>query len=929
MFRFNRLIPMTLCLIAACSLIACSKEGDSQKLVTSAKQAQDKGDLKAAVIELKNALQKNPENVEARALLGKLYIKQGDPGSAEKELRKAIQLGKDKSQLLPELGQALLQQGQFQKVIDEIQAPAGAPPLLRARILVQRGNAYLSLGQQDKAKASMEEARTLAPDLAEVYSGLAVLAMVEQKDDETTALIDTAIAKDPQRTTSWLMKGDWLQAKGKPEEAVGAYQSALKADSRSVQAHSKLASVYLSQGKFDAARQEAAAIKKLDPQHLEGKFLSARIDFQQKNYTAARDTLQEILKAVPNHVPSMTLFAATAIELGSFNQAEQYLLPVLQRFPGNALARSLLATAQMKTGQHEKALETLKPLLTEPQPDPIVLAMAGEIYLKLKQFSKSTEFFERAAKGSPQNAGVRTSLALSRLAAGHTEEALSDLKVASGLESDKGRADIMLIMAHVNNKAWDQALKAIDVLETKQPAIPLSHNLRGAVYLNKGDSARARASFEKALSMDPVYFPAAMNLAQLDMKDNKPDAARKRFESVLSKDKSNLQAMLAIAAMEADAKNEKAYLEWINKAAIAHPAALQPRRLLAQHYLRKNDPQKALTVAREAANANPTQPEALDLLGITQMAAGEKDNAIVSFTKLATLSPTSPLPQMRLGAAQEVVKNSEAARTAYQKALAIKPDSVDAQVALARLEFQAGRKSEAIKLIQQVQKQHPTLPAGYLLEGDLLNADKQYDKAVEKYEQAYRLGKSGELVVRIHAALTQAGKARDGEAKLLQWLKENPQDISARNYLADAYLQQKQYKSAAEQYQVMLTQTPQSLIVLNNLAWVYQQMQDKRALAIAERAHNLAPDNPAVTDTLGWILLEQGQVARALPLLQKAFAKQPDNLTLHYHYVVALARSNDRVRAQSELERLLGRGMLFPEEREAQSLLKQLKAGAR
>ena len=108
-----------------------------------------------------------------------------------------------------------------------------------------------------------------------------------------------------------------------------------------------------------------------------------------------------------------------------------------------------------------------------------------------------------------------------------------------------------------------------------------------------------------------------------------------------------------------------------------------------------------------------------------------------------------------------------------------------------------------------------------------------------------------------------------------------------------------------------------------------EQMHDKRAVAIAEQAHKLAPDNPAITDTLGWILLEQGQVARALPLIQKAYAKQPDNLTLHYHYAVALARNNDRARAQNELERLLGRGMLFPEEQEAKDLLKQLKAGAR
>ena len=346
------------------------------------------------------------------------------------------------------------------------------------------------------------------------------------------------------------------------------------------------------------------------------------------------------------------------------------------------------------------------------------------------------------------------------------------------------------------------------------------------------------------------------------MKDKKPDAARKRFESVLAKDKNNLQAMLALAAMEADAKHEKEMLEWLNKAATAHPAATAPRALLAQYYVQKKDPQRALTHAREAANANPDQPEALSLLGMTQMAAGEKDNAVATFTKLTTLAPNNLLAQMRLGAAQEAVKNPAAARTSYQKALQIKPDFIDAQAALAQLEFQAGRKPEALKLAQQIQKQQPKLLFGYVLEGDLLATDKQYDKAAEKYDQAYRLVKSGELAVRLHGALTQAGKGREGEAKLLQWLKEQPQDMAARSYLAQAYLQQKQYKLAAEQYEAVQAAAPENVYVLNNLAWVYQEMKDKRALPTAEKAHKLAPDNPAVMDTLGWLLVQQGQSER-------------------------------------------------------------------
>lgn len=910
-------------------LVACSKEADSQKYIESAKRASANNDPKAAVIELKNALQKNPEDAEARALLGKLYIQQADPASAEKELRKAIQLAKDKNELLPELAQALFQQGQFKKVLDEIQAQAGMPPLLRARILTVRGNAYGALNQYEQAKTALVEARSLAPDLTEIYTGLAALAMVEQKDSEVTPLIDTAIAKDPQNATAWLMKGSWLQSKGMKEAAIAAYRAALKADPRSIQASSSLANIYMKDGQMDLARAEVAAIKKIAPQHLEGRYLTALMDFREKKFTAARDNLQEILKAAPAHVPSIVLFSATSLALGSYGQAQQHLQPLLQRYPNHAYARKLLATAQYKLNQTEKALETLKPLMQSDQTDPQALALAGELHMKLKQFALATETFARATKLDPQSATTRTGLALSRYAAGDEAQGETDLAIAAGLDTDKGHADLLRAMAHSNKKEWAKALAAVDSLEKKQPNLPLPHNLRGTIFVSKGDKAQARQSFEKALSLDPTFFPAAMNLARIDIQDKDFAAARKRFDSILSQDKTNQQAMLAIAGLEFDAKHEKEMLEWLNKAAVAHPTAIVPRAMLAQHYLQKKDPSRALIFAREAFTANPEHGDALELLGITQMAAGEKDNALATFGKWAALTPNHPRAQVRLGSALELLKKPEAARSAYQKALTIKPDLLDAQVALVRLEFQAGRKAEAMKLVQQIQKQNPGSPMGYLLEGDLLYADKHYDKAVGKFEQAHRLGKSNEAVVRIHATLTKVGKEREAEGTLLQWLKENPQDQVVRTYLADAYLKQKQYKLATEQYQILQTQMPSSVIVLNNLAWAYQQLGDKRALSVAEQANKLAPDNTVVADTLGWILLDAGQVARALPLLQNAFSKHPDNQSIHYHFAVALARNNERARAQSELERLLTRSTQFAEEKEARALLEQLKSRPR
>ena len=70
-------------------LSGCGKTQSTESLLAEAKQYQQKGDNKAAIIQLKNALQKNPESIETRYLLGTIYNEVGDPVSAEKELRKA------------------------------------------------------------------------------------------------------------------------------------------------------------------------------------------------------------------------------------------------------------------------------------------------------------------------------------------------------------------------------------------------------------------------------------------------------------------------------------------------------------------------------------------------------------------------------------------------------------------------------------------------------------------------------------------------------------------------------------------------------------------------------------------------------------------------------------------------------------------------
>jgi Tfp pilus assembly protein PilF len=135
--------------VTGLAMIACNKPQDAQTLVADARNYQQKGDNKAAIIQLKNSLQQNPNDPEARYLLGTIYNKTGDLQSAEKELRKALSLGMSPAKVWPELGQTMLGLGQFQQLLDNTQTLSGNDA--SAEIFTLRGTAFLALDKPQEA----------------------------------------------------------------------------------------------------------------------------------------------------------------------------------------------------------------------------------------------------------------------------------------------------------------------------------------------------------------------------------------------------------------------------------------------------------------------------------------------------------------------------------------------------------------------------------------------------------------------------------------------------------------------------------------------------------------------------------------------------------------------------------------------------------
>lgn len=920
-FRKTSLFTPALGLLLTIGLAACTKNEDPAALIAQAKQYQQKGDSKAAVIQLRNALQKTPDDAEARFLLGSIYSTTGEPLSAEKEFRKAASLGIKRDKVAPLLGQTLLDLGQFQKVLDET---TPGPDLVDTPDLqALRGNAYVGLGKPEQAKEVFQVALAARPDDPRALVGMARNAANAKDFAGAARFLDQAVAKNPSYVDAWRLKGDLARATGDTATAMAGYSEAVKLKPNDTGALLGRANLLIATSKYVEAKADIDAAQKITPNAPIVSYSQAMLDFSQGKNAAALEAIQNVLKIAPNHMPTILLAGAVQGALGANEQAEQYLRKYLQYDSTNVYARKLLATLLLKNGQPTDALSILTPAMNDTQKDPQLFMIAGESLMQNKEFIKANEYFQKANALAPNVSLVHTAMAMSQIGQGDTSKAISELELAASLDEKSTKPGVALVMAQLRLQHYDKALVAAQALEKKYPTDPQVVNLKGGVYLGLKDLANARSSFEKALTLSPNYFPAVENLARLDLIDKKPDQAKKRFEAVLAADTKSVPAMTALAVLAQGMRQPGEAVTWLEKASAVNPADVGPGLLLGKYYMQTGAKEKSLALAQKLFAANDKNLEVIDFLGQAQANNNDFPNSLLTFQKLATLKPTSALVQMRIATVQMAMKKDTDAISSVTKAVTLEPANLNAQLALASLYSKNGDVESALKVARTIQKQRAKEPVGFVLEGDLLMGQKKAPTAQKAYEQGLVLIKSGPLLIKLHQSMIEGGNAKGADDRLLQWLNEHPADAGVRVYLADSYLARRQAKAAIGQYEIALKTVPQNVNLLNNLAYAYQLDKSPKAVETAESAYKIEPNNARVMDTLGWILVEKAADPRGLDLLQKASAQIPDNEEIRYHLAVGLSKAGSKAAARKELDTLVT-SKTFQGVEDAKRLLKEL-----
>jgi putative PEP-CTERM system TPR-repeat lipoprotein len=633
--------------------------------------------------------------------------------------------------------------------------------------------------------------------------------------------------------------------------------------------------------------------------------------------------LQQILRAAPDYAPALLLLGAVESATGANQLAEQHVRSFLDLYPGHLHATKLMAALQVRANNHAAALELLAPALKQYPADADLLTLAGEAHMRARNFDRAAGYFEQASALQPRAANLHTAVALGRLGSGDYQRALAELESAARLDIQSPRTGTLLVMSYLRANAPAKALAAVQAME-KQGDSALVQNLKGGVLLARHDLAGARASFSRALALDPLHLPALDNLAQLDVLERRPADARQRYLAALARSPRSTPLMEALSRLAAGQGQPAEAIAWLERACKENPASLTLALRLIEQTARGGDTARALLLSRKLQASNPSSPQALSMVVEMYALRKELPAAAEACAKLAALQPTAARPQMRLAALKLALHEPAAAAAALKKAIALAPDSLEPHQMLLDLLAGQGKFDEAARLAVALQQRSPQAGAGFKLEGDLLTAQRKPAAALAAYEQAFAREPGGALVIQLHGALTALGRTSEADGRMARWLEPHPDDVAVRLHDASSKLVRNDFRGAIGQLDAVLQREPHNVLALNDLAWAMHRVGDKGALAYAERALKLAPRNPAVMDTLGSILLDSGELKRSLALLQQASALAPDASEIRFHFGLVLAKTGDKRGARRELERLLAAPGEFARRAEATALLATL-----
>lgn len=901
---------------------------DPGERLASAKSLISESRYEAAAVDLRIVVQAEPGNTEARLLLADASIVLADFDTAETQYARVLEMGNDRVEVWFGLGRTMLANGKaeeaFEYVLPELESRATSD----AHFTLM-GDILMTLGNTEAARGYYLQALDHDPESPSGTVGLAAVAAAEGDIEQAMALLDDALVANAGSQVLWRAKGNLLQATRRLGAAAEAYTAAKRLEtpdtprSEIFQTRANLVSVLIDNLSYDAAAVELRELRDRFPRHSMLPYLSGRIAFGNGDFARAQAEFQQFLSENPDDSHGQAMMGMVSFRQHNFGQAEMWLTRAIRAQVGGDAIRRLLGETKLQLNKPREALETLQAVDSEGQRDALLLAMLGRAEVGVGDTDAAIRYFEESLALDPDNSLLGIALAANYINAGRYDESTELLQRLPDIESSRHYKTALLIGTYLESGARDRAITEVERMLASNPDDPLSHAIAGTMWQSLDDTARARRHFNRLLELEPDNVAALYSLGRIDIAESNLGEALNQFQRALDIDASFVPALRALLVTSTQAGNSVDLESRIRAAVTARPAAFGPQALLVRYLLSQGRHEDAMERGEELRRQFPGDSRVDHLLGAVLLASNRPGESLQFLKRAVGSDPGNPEYLFELSNAELLSGRFNDAYKTITTFRELRPDDERGLAILTSCALGAGKEEVARREVRAYLARNPDSVPAQMMLGDLELALGNARAALQSFDRVAEQDWGRRIAMQLSIARGAAGAPAAYEP-IGRWLGEHPEDDEARQLLARLLENAGETSAAVREYETLVERNGADAITLNNLAWHYNAAGNPDALQLARRAHELDPTNANVADTLGWLLLENGDADQAVEILRDAANRAGDNPEIQYHLAAALARSGDRTAAKAIVTRLLESSPSFPSRTDAERLAQSL-----
>jgi putative PEP-CTERM system TPR-repeat lipoprotein len=860
------------------------------------------------MVQLKNILQLEPENQQARLLLTRIYIDQNKFQRAYDETEKLKQLAMPSSQwalFAAKSSVGLLKTELAKDILERNIKNFSDVDKLEGTLLL--GDIYLLEGNIESAREKYTKALSYDEKNVLANLSLAKLSIFEGELSQSKSWLNNAelyLDKKNHKQTAkyYFYLAEYQRANGNIDNAQESYLKSLDYN-RAPSVLMGYASILLSQEKMQEFAEISNELYVLLPRHPRAMYYKAVTNIQGNKLSDAKALLEKSKQMYPDFLPTYIVLARIYYDLNHMEMADSTISKVISQQPGSLLTAKLAAGIKLRINEPKSALEILKPYLAEHKNDAALKSLYGSALIRMKHLEEGLAVLQEASLIAPNHPVLTTELALAYMQNGESVKAQLSLEQLNLDNGETASADLLMALATLQNKDFDKAESIANKLIRAFPEQAIPHNILGLALWAQGELENAKTEFYTALRKNPKFVQSMNNLAALYMQNGQGNLAQQQLDQAIQISPNNLRALLLSAQLSETDGRYKDARSWYKKAVERNTHTSSPGLNLISFYIRNNNSERAYEEIKSLVNNFPDDVNVLNLFAEMHYRFGYFAEAIDTFITLKRLLPNKPFVYIGIAKASLGINDFIQAKKAISDALAIDKDFYPAVALKGYIAYEEDDYDEAEIIAKNLIKKNSDIDFPNKLLGLIARAKGNHSDSLKYFQKAYNQSSNIDNLKNTYKEFSQLGRILEGFDLIEDWLKLHPENISVRRLLATDYLVNKYPQKAKLHFEYILSKRSKDAIVLNNLATIYMNEDKSLALDYAEKAYKLVPDHPYIADTFAWSLIQNGKSKKALPILESALNNIGEHDEIRLHYAFGLHETGNLDKAREELSK--------------------------